>query len=321
MVSAPFVQRSPRQMPAWMRTIVPVTASVIVLGVGGYLMDLGPAVRGTAAAVTGWLEAVTGTGEHPTPADVAPLEAAAALAAPAPKPAAVRKPEATGTLRVTSIPTGAQVVLDGTPRGTTPIDLTDVPPGTYTLELHSGADTVKRSIVVRAGTRTVADESFEPGYVSIASSFPLDIYRGDRRIGSTEDEQIPLPAGLHTLTMVSQRYRFRSDLQVNVRGGEVAAYTATVPTGRLLVTTTAGADIIVDGEKVGAAPIGEIELPVGTRDIVVRHQEHGEKHVTLDVKRDETTEITLPLGAESIDSPGRAPRLAPLSAPPAPRIR
>ena len=90
-------------------------------------------------------------------------------------------------------------------------------------------------------------------------------------------------------------------------------------TGRLVVNATAGAEVFIDGESVGTAPLGELEVPVGLRSIVVRHPDLGEKRATMDVKRDQTAEITL--GATSEPARQAAPRLAPLSAPPAPRGR
>jgi hypothetical protein len=44
------------------------------------------------------------------------------------KPVAI----ATGSLRVTSTPSGARVLVDGKPRGVTPLNLTDVSPGVTT---------------------------------------------------------------------------------------------------------------------------------------------------------------------------------------------
>ena len=109
---------------------------------------------------------------------------------------------------------------------------------------------------------------------------------------------------------------------MHIKPGQIATYTATPATGRLIVNTAAGAEVFIEGESVGTAPLGELELPVGTRTILVRHPELGEKRVTMEIKRDEKTEITLPFGNVTAEPTRPAtPRLAPLSAPPAPRSR
>jgi hypothetical protein len=131
-----------------------------------------------------------------------------------------------------------------------------------------------------------------------------------------------MPSGTHTITLVNTASGARTDLAVEIKPGEVSAYSSNPATGRVVVNTLAGAEVFVEGESVGVAPLGELELAVGTRAIVVRHPELGEKRVTIDVKRDQTNEITLPFGAASAEAPRpAAPKLAPLSAAPERRVR
>jgi hypothetical protein len=76
--------------------------------------------------------------------------------------------------------------------------------------------------------------------------------------------------------------------------------------------------VLVEGERLGVAPLGALEMPVGTREIVAWHPELGEKRMTLDVKQDQVTEITLAFPAASA-APPPVPSLPPLSAPAEPR--
>jgi hypothetical protein len=184
---------------------------------------------------------------------------------------------------------------------------------------------VKRSITVRAGTKTLAEGTIAPGYVAILSRVPLDILSGGRRIGTTEDDKIMLPPGEHTLTLVSTRFGYRTELPIEVKPGEVTAYTASMPTGRVVVNTTAGAEVWIEGQRMGVAPLGALEIPVGSREIRVSHRELGEREATVAVKRNETSEVTVAFGSAAADPtrppPSQQPKLAPLSAPPAPRPR
>ena len=63
--------------------------------------------------------------------------------------AAAAAPE-TGSLSVTSEPSGAPVTIDGTARGTTPLQV-DLSPGTHSVEVGAGAQAVNRPVTVTRG--------------------------------------------------------------------------------------------------------------------------------------------------------------------------
>lgn len=72
-----------------------------------------------------------------------------------PPPAA---PAATGRLAVTSTPAGAAVFVDGVPRGTTPVTLTDVSAGAHTVRLvREGFLENQRPVTVMAGAEAAVD--------------------------------------------------------------------------------------------------------------------------------------------------------------------
>src|SRR5262249_60564358 len=89
-------------------------------------------------------------------------EATVAVERRAEPPAIVRKP--TGTVSVTSSPAGARVVVDGRPRGVTPLQLSDVSPGRHDVVLTSDAAEVRRTITVAAGKTATLDEAIFPGW-------------------------------------------------------------------------------------------------------------------------------------------------------------
>jgi hypothetical protein len=276
----------------------------------------GTDVKETATSVVAWLERVTGMAQsQPSPAPPVPVPVDTA-----PTTTASRRPaSATGVIAITSTPPGAEVTLDGQARGQSPVELKDVPVGTHTVVLQSAGGRATRQVTVRPGGRTPIEVTFDPGFLVIVSRIPLDIFLGSRRIGSSEDEKIALPAGGHKLTFLNTRLGFRSELVIEIKPNEVTAYTINPPTGGLVVKTVPGAEVLIDGESVGVAPLGELELRVGVHDI----------------KRDQSQDITLPLGSAPLEPPKAAPqrpaaveppkraqpRLAPLSAPPAPRPR
>jgi hypothetical protein len=140
----------------------------------------------------------------------------------------------------------------------------------------------------------------------------MDLYADGKRIGTTEDGQILLPPGAHRIEFVSTRFAYRSSTNVTIRPGQVTPYTIALPTGLVRVTTVPGAEVWVEGQRVGVAPLDAFPVPIGTREVVVKDA-RGERRQAVEVKFGETYELTLlPDGIVNTSAPG-APQLAPLN--------
>jgi hypothetical protein len=50
--------------------------------------------------------------------------------------------------------------------------------------------------------------------------------------------------------------------------------------------------VSVDGEPVGTTPLAELAVTIGTRQVVVRHPEHGEGRYTVDVRAGRVTPVS-----------------------------
>ena len=74
--------------------------------------------------------------------------AATARPKPAATPSATVARKATGALNVKSTPIGAQVIVDGKPRGVTPLALNDVSPGHHEIVLRSDAGIVRHYVEI-----------------------------------------------------------------------------------------------------------------------------------------------------------------------------
>jgi hypothetical protein len=151
-----------------------------------------------------------------------------------------------------------------------------------------------------------------PGFIVAFSRVPMDLYADGKRIGTTEDGQILLPPGAHRIEFVSTRFAYRSSTNVTIRPGQVTPYTIALPTGLVRVTTVPGAEVWVEGQRVGVAPLDAFPVPIGTREVVVKDA-RGERRQAVEVKFGETYELTLlPDGIVNTSAPG-APQLAPLN--------
>jgi PEGA domain-containing protein len=151
-----------------------------------------------------------------------------------------------------------------------------------------------------------------PGFITAFARIPMDVYSDGKRIGSTEDGQLLLPSGVHQIEFVSERFKYRTNVSLNIAAGHVHPYTVTLPSADVHVTTTPGAEVWVDGERVGVAPLEQVRVPIGTREIVVRDSAGAEKRQVVEVKFGGTTEVSLTPEPATGDQPPATPHLAPL---------
>jgi hypothetical protein len=187
-----------------------------------------------------------------------------------------------GQLRIESSPVGAQVLIDGKLRGVTPLTLADVAPGKHTVLLQSTAGSVSKQVSVSISKSTVVSETIYPGWVAVLSPFEIAVSEDGRPIRLDDRFQALLPPGPHDLRIEGRSTGFDEIRHVDVTPGDTIRLTVAAPQSRLSVTASAPADVLVDGANVGATPLSNAPIEVGTRDIVVRGAA-GERRFTLPV--------------------------------------
>ena len=185
--------------------------------------------------------------------------------------------KATGSIHVTTDPAGVEVLVDGVLHGRSPLTVENLAEGAHTLLVRDGSGSVRQTVRVRADEALNAALQIRPGWLAVFAPVKLDILEDGRSIGSTEGGRILAAPGPHTIEVVSQAMGFRETRQVEVRPGGVAAVTIQMPPATIEVVAPADAEILVDGQSVGLAPLGPIQVAVGTREIVMRHPALGER--------------------------------------------
>ena len=203
-------------------------------------------------------------------------ERAATATAPAPKPRPpTAAPRKTGTLSVTSTPPGAQVIVDGKPRGVTPLELTDVAPGRHEVALKSTDGSVRRTVTVATDKTVTIEEAIFSGWVSVLSPFEITIAEGGRVLRPDERNQVMLPPGPHVLRFTNKVLGYDMVRDVEVKPGEAATVRLTPEPSKLSVTATEPAEVFVDGARVGQVPLNGAGVALGTHEIVVRRLSDG----------------------------------------------
>ena len=218
-----------------------------------------------------------------------------------------------GDVVVESTPSGAKVLLDGKRMGVTPVTLKAVKPGKYKLVLESEEGTIRRDITVRAGERFIAQETFMAGWLAVHSRIPLDVMMNGKRIGASGDGQLLLPPGRHKLTLANAQYNYRDSITVDIDSGRVRDHNVRLPLGRVNVNAPAGSEVWIEGERVGEAPIQEARVPIGTREVIVRHPSFGERREFVEVMADRA--VMVQPNTNPGAGPSGTPKLLPLSRP------
>jgi hypothetical protein len=223
----------------------------------------------------------------------------------------VMAPPPTGTLAVNSNPAGAQVVIDGAPKGTTPITL-DLAPGEHVLVLSADGQARTIPLTIAAGGQVsqfielpkaapeqpVAPAPIAPpapvaanpaaplvvaGWISITAPIDVQVYESGRLLGTSQSQRIMLGVGRHDLDLSNDALGYRSSRVVQVAPGKVTPIAIELPKGTLALNANPWAEVWVDGEKVGETPIGNVPVSIGTHDVLFRHPQLGEQRHTVTV--------------------------------------
>jgi PEGA domain len=214
------------------------------------------------------------------------------LPSPAPKtpavePAAGRAPaaahKATGSMRVTTTPAGARVLVDGKARGVTPLTLSDLSPGNHEVALESKAGTVRRTVTVAANQTAQLEESIFSGWLAVYAPFEVVIAEANRVLRPDERGQILLPPGLHELRVSNRTLGYEATWSVEIKPGETTNLRVTPGPSKLTVTSPEAAEVWVDGTKVGDTPLNAAPVQLGTHEVLVKRASGAERRYTITV--------------------------------------
>jgi serine/threonine-protein kinase len=208
-----------------------------------------------------------------------PTSAAAAVAA------TEAPPGSTGQVEITSDPVGARVTIDGARRGVTPLTL-PLPPGQHAVVVSDGTTTASRTVnVVAGGTATVmaamAPAGAVAGWLAITTPFELQVLESGNLIGTTSTARLMLSAGHHDLQVKNVTLGFEAKLPVEIQAGKTLTTPIAVPNGSLSVNALPWANVSLDGKDIGTTPVANLDVPLGTHELIFRHPQFGERRQTV----------------------------------------
>ena len=194
--------------------------------------------------------------------------------APAEVPAAL-----TGSIAVETEPSGAHVLIDGQPAGDTPLKVDTVGTGLHIITLVTPTTTLKRSVKVEAGKTSSIDVPVYSGWLAVFAPIALEISERGRSVGSTEQGRVMLPPGRHSLTFSNKEFAYSAVRRVDIESGEERALTLD-PRGTININAVPWAEVYIDGQRAGETPLANFQVPLGTRDILFKHPQFGERRVS-----------------------------------------
>ena len=288
-----------------------------------FLAENAPAVLSDEPTRAGaWL---LGTRRRQIVAGVALLAVAAVALPRLPFSSAAGEESRTGTLSVSTNPSGMTVHVDGTRRGATPLTV-DLPPGDHMLEIVTRGERRRIPVTITAGAQVshflelaplaveLAPASASPpisavatagtsdsnaaGWISVAAPSDVQVREDGRLLGTSTVERIMLPVGRHELEFVNETLGYRAVQTVHVNAGEVVPLKLRWPQGSVALNALPWAEVWIDGQPVGETPIGNLALPIGVHEIVFRHPELGERRASVTVVTGKTATLGVDLGTK-----------------------
>ena len=202
---------------------------------------------------------------------------AAVAAAASTGSAAAPTPANTGGLEITTEPAGARVLVDGKAAGESPVAVAALTPGRHTVTVLAEAGTVKRTVKVEAGNVAKLEVSVFSGFAAISAPIILDVSENGRGLGTTENH-VMLTPGHHELHLTNKELEYSTTASIDVEPGEVKQVKLD-PKGSANINAQPWAEVWIDGTKVGETPLANLPLTLGSREIVFRNPQFGERKV------------------------------------------
>ena len=139
------------------------------------------------------------------------------------------------------------------------------------------------------------DKSMLAGSVAVSAPLPLQVLLRGRVVGTTEAESFMLPVGTYELEFVNESFGYKARRTVTIQAGKTAPLRLEAPLGTVNINATPWAEVWLDGKDLGETPLGNVQIPIGSRELVFRHPDLGERRATVLVTLKEPARISIDL--------------------------
>jgi hypothetical protein len=202
-----------------------------------------------------------------------------------------------GSLSVTTDQPGGQVSIDGHDHGAAPLTVRNLTPGEHRVVVRGGGNTFTRTVRIEPGVTAslvLSAGGVAPwGWVTVATPIAVQLFEGQRLIGTSDIERIMLPGGEHQLEVVADQIGYRATQKVRVIAGQATKLALELPSAAVSINAVPWAEVSIDGNRVGETPLGNLSIAPGPHEVVFRHPQFGERRMTTLVSLKETNRISM----------------------------
>lgn len=115
------------------------------------------------------------------------------------------------------------------------------------------------------------------GWLIVKTPIELVIEEDGVAVGNSVSGRVSLPSGRHVLTLRNDALGFQTTRTVQVNAYGATTATVDVPSGLISLNASPWAEVWLDGARVGDTPIGNLAVPIGPHEVVLRHPDLGER--------------------------------------------
>jgi hypothetical protein len=102
-------------------------------------------------------------------------------------------------------------------------------------------------------------------------------------IGTSETDRLSVPAGSRTVTLVNDALEYSEVRTLEIGPRRLTRVAVEPRTGVLHLNAQPWAQVWIDGRRAGDTPLGNLSLPIGDHEVVMRHPELGEQRRTVTI--------------------------------------
>ncbi|MFQ6057068.1 MAG: PEGA domain-containing protein, partial [Methanosarcinales archaeon] len=202
-----------------------------------------------------------------------------------------------GSLSISSIPSGANVYVDENYKGTTPLSVDNVLSGSHTVKVTKvGYNDEIKAVSVGAGQTINLDIVLIPqtGSISVYSNpSGASVYLDGSYKGTTPITIPNVPIGSHTVLLKKSDYHEVSKT-INVKSDQTAYISESLilQTGSIKISSDPiGAEVYFDGTYKGKTPITITKVSIGTHTLVLKKFGYADWSQSVNIQVDRTLDI------------------------------
>ena len=163
-----------------------------------------------------------------------------------------------------------------------------------TTGVAKGPSAPGKTDAIPAATPPV-DKSMLAGSVAVTTPVPMQVLLKGRVVATTEAESFMLPVGTQELEFVNEDVGYRARRSVTVQAGKTTPVRLDPPSGTVNINAVPWAEVWLDGQRLGETPLGNLQMPIGSRELVFRHPDLGERRATVLVTLKQPARVSMDL--------------------------